>query len=275
MPVESIQAIDVHAHFGEYWREQGSRLVNLWLSADAEEVVRRAARTNVCLTVVSPLAGLLPRFHGDPVAANPLASRIVSQTKGVLQWVIVDPLKPETFRQAEELLPLPHCVGIKIHPEEHGYAIREQGDAIFEFAAQHQAVVVTHSGEANSMPEDFVPFADEFPSARLILAHLGCTCDGDPSHQVRAIQRSRQGNIYVDTSSAQSLMPGLIEWAVQEIGAERILLGSDSPLYSISMQRSRIDKAEISDDDKRLILRDNAARLLGLENLLGAQDDHR
>ena len=122
------------------------------------------------------------------------------------------------------------------------------------------------------MPEDFVPFADEFPEVRLILAHLGCTCDGDPSHQVRAIQLGKRGNIYVDTSSAQSLMPGLVEWAVHEIGAERILLGSDSPLYSISMQRARIDKAEISDHDKRLILRENAERILGVEKVLGAQN---
>ena len=272
MSVELVRAVDVHAHFGEYRRDQGNHLVNQWLSADAKAVVRRAARTNVCLTVVSPLAGLLPRLHGDPVAANPMASRIVSQTKGLLQWVIVDPLKPDTFRQAEEILALPHCAGIKIHPEEHGYPIGEQGHAIFEFAARHQALVATHSGEANSMPEDFVPFADEFPSVRLILAHLGCTCDNDPSHQVRAIQRSKPGNIYVDTSSAQSLMPGLIEWAVQEIGAERILLGSDSPLYSIAMQRARIDKAEISDRDKRLILRENLERILGIEKILGGQD---
>ena len=261
MSVESIQAIDVHAHFGEYSRNALNPLQKVWLSADAKEVAHRAAQTNVCMSVVSPLAGLLPRLGGDPVAANPIAARAVAETEGLLQWVIIDPQKPDTFKQAEEMLPLAKCAGIKIHPEEHGYPIKEHGHAIFEFAARHRAIVSTHSGEANSMPEDYVPFANEFPEMTLILAHLGCTCDDDPAHQVRAIQNSRHGNVYVDTSSAQSMMPGLIEWAVSEVGAERILFGTDSPLYAVAMQRARIDKAEISDHDKRLILRENAQAL--------------
>jgi len=76
-------------------------------------------------------------------------------------------------------------------------------------------VVLTHSGEEKSVPEDFVPFCNDFPQARLILAHIGCSCDNDLSHQVRAVQMSRHGNIFADTSSASNIMPGLIEWAVR------------------------------------------------------------
>ncbi len=59
-------------------------------------------------------------------------------------------------------------------------------------------------------------------------------------------------------------MPKLVEWAVEEIGADRILYGTDTPLYSAEMQRARIDHAEISEADKKLILRDNAVTLLDL-----------
>ena len=134
----------------------------------------------------------------------------------------------------------------------------------FEFAAGHEAVVMTHSGEQNSMPEDYVQFADDFADVTLILAHLGCGHDGDPTHQVRAIQASRQGNIYTDTSSANNIRPGLIEWVVDEVGPKRLLFGTDSPLYWAPMQRARIDTAEIDDDAKRLILRDNAVRVLNV-----------
>ena len=34
-------------------------------------------------------------------------------------------------------------------------------------------------------------------------------------------------------SSARSILPGLVEWAVAEVGAEKILFGTDSPLYSV------------------------------------------
>ena len=37
-------------------------------------------------------------------------------------------------------------------------------------------------------------------------------------------------------------------------------------------QRARIDNAEIGDHDKRLILRENAEGILGVEKVLGAQN---
>jgi predicted TIM-barrel fold metal-dependent hydrolase len=134
------------------------------------------------------------------------------------------------------------------------------------------AVVLTHSGEQRSMPEDLVTFANDFPRVRLILAHIGCGWDGDPSHQVRAVQRSRHGNVYADTSSAMSIMPNLIEWAVGEIGADRVLFGTDTPLYTTAMQRVRIDTANLSDEIKRQILRENAIRVFGGARVLGLEE---
>lgn len=261
-----IQAIDVHAHYGVYHQVAVLPIKNRFMSGDAATVAERARRANTQWTIVSPLLGLMPRGKCDAVAGNEEAARVVPATDGLLQWVIVNPLQPKTYEQAERMLRTPRCVGIKIHPEEHCYPIQDHGRVIFEFAAKHRAVVLTHSGDTNSMPLEFVPFADAFPEMRLILAHLGNGQDGDPAHQVRAIQASKRGNIWVDTSSAQNILPGLVEWAVNEVGAERLLYGTDTPLYSVPMQRARIDSAEIRDEEKRLILRGNAVELLGLKS---------
>lgn len=261
MQTSDIQAIDIHGHYGRNDRP-GRELAIRFQSADAAEVVRRAGECNTQYTVVSPLLGLMPRGNADPVAGNEEAARIVARTQGILQWVIVDPLKPQTYEQADAMLKTPRCVGIKIHPEEHCYPIVEHGDKLFAFAAERHALVLTHSGERNSMPEDFVPFADAFPEMKLILAHIGNGWDGDMGHQVRAAVASRHGNLYADTSSASSIVPNLIEWAVREMGANRVLFGTDTPLYCAAMQRTRIDCAALTDADKRLILRDNALLLL-------------
>ncbi len=263
MSSQTIQAIDVHAHYGKYDRGQDD-IVNDFMTGDAELVVRRARQANTRLTIVSPLEALLPRFHSDPVAGNVNAARIVAETDGLLQWVVLDPLHPQTYEQADEMLRLPKCVGIKLHPEEHGYPIAQHGRALFAFAAQHRAVVLAHSSEQNSLASDYVQFANEYPEMKLILAHIGCGWDGDLTHQVRAIQQSKHGNVFADTSSARSITPNLIEWAVREIGMERVLYGTDSPLYFAPMQRARIDHADLSDRDKRFILCDNAIKLLGL-----------
>lgn len=266
MSVFDVQAIDVHAHYGRYCRRDAPPLQNEWLSGDAATVVSRAKAAATRLTIVSPLSGLLPRCEADAVAANEEAARVVAETDGLLQWVIVNPLQPRSFQQAAAMLSQPKCVGIKLHPEEHGYSIREHGADLFEFAATHDAVVLVHSGDENSRPIDVVPFADAHPHVRVIFAHLGNGggAAGDPALQVRAVQAAKSEHIFVDTSSARSILPGLVEWAVSEIGAERILYGTDSPLYCAAMQRARIDHAEISDRDKRRILCENAERLLGV-----------
>jgi len=264
MATNHIQAIDVHAHYGDHCRKI-NELRDDFCTASAATVEARAREVNTELTIVSPLLGLIPRGNADAVAGNREAADVMPQHAGLRQWVIIDPRNQETYRQAEEMLAQPHCVGIKIHPEEHVYPIKEYGRAIFEFAASHKAVVLTHSGEQNSLPADFVSLADDYPEVTVILAHIGCGWDDDLSHQARAIQECRQGNMYADTSSASSLLPKLIEWTVQQVGADRVLYGTDVPLYSTAMQRARIDYAELDDATKKKILRDNAIRVLGLE----------
>lgn len=259
----AIEAIDVHGHVGLY-KSDAHKLINDFMTGDAATVLERARQANTRWTIVSPLQALLPRLGADPETGNIEARRIVEENDGLLQWVVIDPLKPRTFDQAREMLPLPKCVGIKIHPEEHGYPITEHGRKLFAFAAEHQAVMLSHSGQKNSLPEDLVPLADDFPEVTLILAHLGNGWNDDPGLQVRAIEAGKRGNVFVDTSSAKSITPGLIEWAVDRIGSDKILFGTDTPVYFAPMQRARIDHAAISDVDKRRILRDNAAVIFHL-----------
>ncbi len=263
---ESIPAIDVHAHYGRYYggREDVS---DRFMTGDGTVVAARAKQVNIRWTMVSPLLALLPRGKGDAVAGNREAAQVVAETPGLLQYVVIDPRLPETYRQAEEMLATPKCVGIKIHPEEHVYPINEFGEALFEFAAKHGAVVLSHSSEENSLAADLVAWANRFPEMKLILAHIGCGWDGDLTHQVRGIHASRHGNVYADTSSARSITPNLIEWAVSEVGAERVLFGTDAPLYFTAMQRARIDQADLSDAVKRKILCENAERLFDLSGL--------
>lgn len=263
-----IRAIDVHGHYGTYCRPEFADLVNKLCSGDAETVLAYARKANTEWTVVSPLQALFPRSPDgqDVEGGNRDAAETAARLDGLLQWVVIHPRQARTYDQAREMLQYPRCMGIKIHGEEHLYPVAEFCDEIFRVAAGEKAVVLVHSGNEYTMPLDFVPFADRYPEMKLILAHLG-NCgekDADPAHQVRAIQASKHGNIYVDTSSTRSILPGLIEWAVAEVGVERILYGTDTPLYFAPNQRARIDHADLSFDQKRAILRDNALRILAI-----------
>ena len=121
MSIEAVQAIDVHAHYGRYHRREIPKLLNGFMSADPLVVVQRARRANTQYTIVSPNLALLPRGEADALAGNEDAAQVVPATPGLLQWVVIHPLQPQSYEQAERMLQHPTCVGIKIHPEEHCY----------------------------------------------------------------------------------------------------------------------------------------------------------
>ncbi len=257
-------AVDVHAHFGQSVLGAPS-LLGQPPEGTPARVVARARAAGVRLTFVSALQALWPRGAGNPIQGNLAAVRAVDEFPEDLRfWCVLSPKQEETFAQARELLTHPRCIGLKVHPVEHRYEIREFGTRIFEFAAERGAIVQSHSGEPGSWPADFVPLADAFPTVRLILSHLGCGADGLLDHQVRAVKAARHHNIWTDTSSAQSMRADLIERAVALIGADRILFGTDSPLYSTGAQVARIALAELTEKEKAAIFRENAASLFGL-----------
>jgi predicted TIM-barrel fold metal-dependent hydrolase len=255
-----MNAIDIHGHYGIYDRG-AAQLPDRMMSGDIEVVRNRARAAGVQLTVVSPLRALFP-YGGDTLAANEETLATCADFSDICFWAVLDPRIRESYDQVEMMLRHQRCCGIKIHPRDHGYEIREHGGAIFEFANAQRTLVLTHSGDLGSYPEDFVGFVNACPDVTLILAHLGNSDNGHMSRQVYAIKRARAGNLYTDTSSIRSLSSSLIEWAVSEIGYDRILFGTDTPLYFTAAQKARVEYAEIEDAAKQAILYGNAARLL-------------
>jgi predicted TIM-barrel fold metal-dependent hydrolase len=255
-----MHAIDIHGHYGTYDRG-AAQLSDRMMSGEVEDVRRRARAAGIMLTVVSPLRALFP-YGGDVLAANEETLTACSEFDDLCFWAVLDPQIRQTYSQVEIMLRHPRCCGIKIHPRDHGYEIREHGAAIFEFANAQAALILSHSGDLGSYPEDFVAFANHYPGVPLIMAHVGNSDNGHMSRQVYAIKRARAGNLYTDTSSIRSMSSGLIEWAVGEIGSDHILFGTDTPLYFTAAQKARIEFAEIDDTAKRAILFGNAARLL-------------
>ena len=71
-------------------------------------------------------------------------------------------------------------------------------------------------------------------------------------------------NFYLETCSTYRT-PGVIEELVEKVGADRVLYGSDMPLMDPRPQIGKIITADIPDGAKRLILGENAGRILKLE----------
>ena len=253
------KAIDVHGHFGVYDGGKDCQS-DRFMSAKPEDIVRRAKTAGVELTLVSSLPALHP-WGGNPLAGNEAARQAAEKYPQLGFWSVLNPRLPESWKQVGKLVGHPRCAGIKLHPFWHQYDIRDEAERIFEFAAQRSVVIASHTGDAGSVPERFVPFLNKYPDVVCILAHLGHSENESLSRQVWTIQNCRSRNAFVDTSSSKSLYPGLIEWAVREIGSGRILFGSDSPCYFLASQKARIEYAEMPEADKKKILYDNSRKI--------------
>lgn len=93
--------------------------------------------------------------------------------------------------------------------------------------------------------------AEEFQKAKIVISHLS-------NEGIDAAKR--QGNIYLDTSYAPH--PRRIEFAVKTVGAEKLLFGSDFPYADPVISLKIVQRAKISERDVKLILGENAVKLL-------------
>lgn len=261
MNITDIKAIDVHSHFGEWNYAAAPREKYPFYEGDTNYLLQNMEYSNIAISINSHLYSFFPRGHGDSFLCNQLGFAIVEKNPNLYMWAVVDPLQPETYAQAKELLGHEKCLGIKVHPEEHRYPLKTYGANLYEFAAKNNAMIEGHSGEEWSLPEDYGDFANHYPEVTTIVSHLGCGWDGDFRHQIKAIQCNRNNNLFTDTSSAKSINCNIIEIAVAEIGSEKILFGTDSGCYFSPSQRARIDYARIGDQDKKNILYQNGLRL--------------
>jgi predicted TIM-barrel fold metal-dependent hydrolase len=173
---------------------------------------------------------------------NRYLHEIAKENPLVYQWVVIDPRVEESFRQAEAMLGHTKVLGIKIHPDYHGYDIMEHGERLFAFAEKHRAVMLMHPQHILEMPA----FADRHPGMKLIIAHLGSV------EHVDAVANAKHGNIFVDTSGSASCRNNIVEYAVERVGSEKILFGTDTYAFSFQFGRIALSRLPLADKENTL-----------------------
>ena len=127
---------------------------------------------------------------------------------------------------------------------------------------QHSWSMDTHDrAKGNGVqtdPEHTALFAHRNPDVQVIMAHLvGCGYRG-------VIAAKHLPNLSVDTSGGYP-ESGIIEYAVEHLGADRVIFGSDLPIRERSVKIGAVLGSRISPADKQKILYDNAARIFDLK----------
>lgn len=153
------------------------------------------------------------------------------------------------------------CAGIKLWIAVHANDARL--DPIMALAAEHRLSVLHHAWYKatefvynESTPAELAQLARRHPTVNIVMAHLG----GGGHRGVIDVRDCP--NVVVDTSGAQP-HAGLIEFAVSQLGPDRVVFGSDWPIRDFAVQRAKVDGARIDESTRAKILGGTMARLLG------------
>jgi predicted TIM-barrel fold metal-dependent hydrolase len=153
--------------------------------------------------------------------------------------------------------------GIKFHPRNEAFAINSEELAfpLAELAVKLGMPILIHTGEPDTygfaQPTLVGDLADSFPDLTLIVGHMGKRLCEDAICVARWFE-----NIILETSFRSHRD---IARAVQRVGADRVVYGSDTPFGLPEIEMLKVRVSDITPEEKRMVLGDNMARILGLE----------
>ena len=153
--------------------------------------------------------------------------------------------------------------GIKLHPDFQRFHIDDHKAFCIYEAISGRLPLLVHTGDFRyqwSKPERMAKVMDEFPAMTVIGAHFGGWSEWDDAARV-----FKGKNIYVDTSSTMySVPPEHINELIRQYGTDHVLFGSDYPMWDAGTELEYIEKLDLTNEERELILHKNTERILGI-----------
>jgi predicted TIM-barrel fold metal-dependent hydrolase len=196
-------------------------------------------------------------FHPD----NQFVRRIIADTSGLYGLVWVNPREPGAATTTAALLDEPgsRFRGIKLHPLLDGYHPDDpMVHPVIEVIRERGLPALIHCGHPIfSLPWSIEELVRRFPDARIILGHMG---HGNIVYINASIDvAARNPNVYLETSGMP--MHTKIREAVERVGPERVLYGSDTPFHHPTVELAKVRVSGLSSDQLTAVLGENGRRL--------------
>ena len=281
-----IKAIDVHAHISASTRGAAPGEGSLHGAArrfftagrSAPPTVHDAARyfrERDMMAVVFPVNSKTGTGSAG-VPSEEVAELAAQYPETLIPFASVDPWDERAVEQVHRLARDYGVRGFKFHPITQAFIPNdERFYPLYEAIASYKLISLFHSGQtmmgrslpgggglkikyANPIYLDDV--AADFPDMPIIIAHPSV-----PWQDEALSVALHKPQVYIDLSgwSAKYFPPQLIQYA-NTLLKDKILYGSDYPLFTPDRWMEDFEKAPFRDEVRPLILKHNAARLLGL-----------
>ncbi len=205
-------------------------------------------------------------FYPDGTTGNDITAQFVARHPDrFIGFAYVSPLLPDGMvAELERSINVLNLRAIKLYSPYAPYKLDHPiWDPVYQFAHDRELAIIAHTGGdliGTAYPEQFGNAAPRFPNAIFVAGHAG---NAEPYRSQAIAAAQRCPNFYLETCSTFRT-PGVIEELVEKAGADRVLFGSDTPLMDPRPQLGKIITADISDEAKRLVIGENAQRILKL-----------
>ena len=212
-----------------------------------------------------------------PIPNEEIAEAAAANPDVLIPFASVDPSRPDAVERARRLIAEHDVKGFKFHPNLQAFFPNDR-DAypLYEEIAEARLPALFHTGHSGigtgvpggggfrlkySNPICLDDVAADFPELQIVLAH--------PSFpwQDEAISVClHKENVWIDLSgwSPKYFAPQLVQYANTQLKT-KVLFGSDFPLLTPDRWLADFEEAPFKDEVRPLVLKQNAARLLGLE----------
>lgn len=212
-----------------------------------------------------------------PVPNEEVAQACADNADVLIPFASVDPWKGKAaVMQARRLIDEYGVRGFKFHPSIQAFFPNDRmAYGLYEVLQEAGVVALFHTGQTGigagvrggggvrlkySNPMHVDDVAVDFPDLPIILAHPSF-----PWQDEALSVATHKPQVYIDLSgwSPKYFPPQLVQYA-NSLLKDKVLFGSDYPMISPDRWLADFEKLPIKDEIRPKILKENAARLLGL-----------
>lgn len=244
-PLTGLDIIDMHGHLG--------RVGYLIPDLSVAGLVATMDRIGVRQMIVSHMQCA----SADVVRYNEEIGEAMRAFPGrILGYASLWPESEEAVRAEVERRLAEGFTGIKIHNSNgFPYTDTAYGPA-YEIAQERRLPVLLHTWGGDAEFEQAAELTARYDQVTFLLAHSGAA---KPGAYVRIARE--YPNIYLDLCFSAAPR-GMVAKLVNEVGADKVVWGSDAYFYSEAQQIGKVIAADISEEAKAQVLGGNAKRIL-------------
>jgi predicted TIM-barrel fold metal-dependent hydrolase len=258
------QYLDADPCFAGLYSDEKARL------ATADELIESMDNEGVEISVILNIGWTT---HELCVETNDYIMESVSRfPKRLIGFGAVQPLAGNLALMEIERCVMGGMKGIgELRPDVQSFDINNTQllDDLITMMINNNLIFLTHAsepvghqyqGKGSVTPEILYPCITNYPDLNMVCAHWG---GGLPFYALMPEVRMAMANVYFDTAASPFLYsPRIYNQVIDLVGPDKILFGTDYPLLKPARLLSEIDSLGLPDETRKMILEDNARKLL-------------